>query len=196
MTKTVRPARQLRSREGWERALAIASELFQEGGYEALSISEVCRRAGMSAPSLYARVDGLDGLFRAVFEQGMREVSATEDELLAATDGPPVEAMVAAVSGIFTRHEAFLRAVIRRSTADPVLLAEGARRSRALTKRVADALPGDPEARRLAARTLYTECAFRVIYGERFWDPKGESADQFRAKLVALTEHILAPAGH
>lgn len=191
MTQTVRPARQLRSREGWERALAIASELFREGGYEALSISEVCRRAAISAPSLYARVDGLEGLFAAVFEQGMREVSATEDELLAVTEGPPVEAMVAAMVGIFTRHEAFLRAVIRRSTADPALLAEGARRSRNITERVASALPGPSDARHLAARTLYTECAFRVIYGETFWDPEGESTEVFSAKLVSLTTHIL-----
>ncbi|MBN9629670.1 MAG: helix-turn-helix transcriptional regulator, partial [Actinobacteria bacterium] len=72
---------QARSRESWERVLRTAAELFEAGGWEALSISEVCRRTGVSAPSIYARVDGRAGLFAAVYDLGLRRMRETEDEL-------------------------------------------------------------------------------------------------------------------
>lgn len=188
---TVRPPQQRRSRESWQRALDIGTELFVQGGYEALSVSEVCRRAGIAAPSLYARVDGLEGLFRAIYERGMAEVAATEDRVLTGLDGS-VEQLVSACAEIFSEHAELLRAVIRRATADPELLAEGAALSRRLRDRMASLLPGAPEASQLAARTIYTECAFRVIYGAEFWDPLGESANEFETRVTAIARRVLA----
>ncbi|MGN6206648.1 TetR/AcrR family transcriptional regulator, partial [Humibacter sp.] len=83
----VREPLQARSRASWERVISVGRELLETGGFEALTISEVCRRAEVTAPSIYARVDGRAGLFRAVYEDGMREVQATEDALFAGTVG-------------------------------------------------------------------------------------------------------------
>ena len=62
---SVREPQQARSRASWDRVVAVGRDLLAEGGYDALTISEVCRRANVTAPSIYARVDGRAGLFRA-----------------------------------------------------------------------------------------------------------------------------------
>lgn len=181
----VREPRQARSRAGWERALAVGRELLEAGGYEALTVSEVCRRAGITAPSLYARVDGRTGLFRAVYADGMRDVVASEDELLGAAEG--TIAVVAAVTAVFDRHAPLLRAVIHRAVEDPWLLARGAEASRRLQERIARALPGDDEAlKRSAARLVYTECAFRAMYGPAFWVDEPESAEAFADRVAVI----------
>lgn len=189
MSGTVRPPRQSRSREAWQRVIDAATELFREGGYEALSISEVCRRARVSAPSIYARVDGVDGLFRAVYERLMAEIGETERRELGRTDGS-IERTVAAANQIFMQNAQALRAIIRRATADADLLQEGARVSRELCERIVAVLPAGPRTR-MAARTIYTECAFRVIYGAQFWDGAGESDEEFEARLSEIVSKLL-----
>ena len=84
----VREPKQARSREAWERVLEVGRQLIEEGGVPALTITEVCRRSGINAPSLYARVDGRAGLFAAVYERGMAEVRATEERMLAPAAPP------------------------------------------------------------------------------------------------------------
>src|SRR5699024_3446384 len=191
MSETVRPPRQSRSRESWARVLEVATAQFEEAGYEALSISEVCRRAQVSAPTIYARVDGIDGLFRAVYERLINAIQETERRELDLTDAT-VEQVVTAVHRIFSRHDRALRAIIRRSTADAGLLSEGAQTSRELRDRIAALLPGRPEPAKVAARAIYTECAFRVIYGAEFWAEGGESDSEFEAQLTQLVAKILA----
>jgi|SRR5699024_465053 len=190
MSETVRPPRQSRSRESWARVIDVATAQFEEGGYEALSISEVCRQAKVSAPSIYARVDGIDGLFRAVYERLIADIQATEHRELDLAEAT-VERVVAAAHRIFSRHEQALRAIIGRATADPELLAEGAQVSRELRDRIAALLPGDPGAASAAARTIYTECAFRVIYGAEFWREDSESGAAFEAHLTTVVKKIL-----
>ncbi|UOQ57425.1 TetR/AcrR family transcriptional regulator [Leucobacter allii] len=190
MRDPVRPPLQERSRAGWERALDTASALFEQGGYEALSVTEVCRRAGISAPSLYARVDGKDGLFRAVYARGMAAAAASEAELLPASP-TTVEEVVGAITEVFARHEGFLKPVIRHAAVDPILYEAGAQYSRALVERLAALLPGSREAAAAAARLLYAECTFRTMYGPTFWDPAGESGAAFRAHLTEACRRML-----
>jgi AcrR family transcriptional regulator len=78
-----RTAKQARSREAWGRVLAVGRHLVEEGGVEALTVTEVCRRSGISPPSLYARVDGKAGLFAAVYERGMADIASTEERVFA-----------------------------------------------------------------------------------------------------------------
>ena len=49
-----------------ERTLAAATQLYWEEGPDALTISDVCRRAGISKPSLYREFGNEDGLMDAV----------------------------------------------------------------------------------------------------------------------------------
>ncbi|WP_375390264.1 TetR/AcrR family transcriptional regulator [uncultured Amnibacterium sp.] len=186
----VRQPKQARSRDGWERALEVGLALIEEGGVEALTVTEVCRRSGINAPSLYARVDGRAGLFTAVWERGMTDVRATEERVLAGlprADADPAERAASAASAIaevFATHVRFLRAVIGRSESDPVLLEHGAEESRRLLAGVAAALQTDPEVAREAAQTLYAECVLRTIYGADFFTGAAESDDAFRARLA------------
>lgn len=191
VSEVVRPPLQARSRAGWERALEVGLELLQEGGYEALTVSEVCRRAAISAPSLYARVDGRLGLFRAVYERGMAQVIVTEDRVFAEASGS-LERTVDAVVEVFETHGALLRAVIRHAASDPDLLHRGAAESRRVLDRIVDALPPAPsEAATIVARLLYTESAFRAMYGERFWSDAGESREAFSSRLLFAARRIL-----
>lgn len=182
---------QARSRESWERVLRTAAELFEAGGWEALSISEVCRRTGVSAPSIYARVDGRAGLFAAVYELGLKRMRETEDELFesgATLDGVADAAgrAVVVITRLFDAHAAFLRAVISRSVDDPELLSAGAAESRRFVARVGGALavPNGHE----VARVLYSECVLRTMYGAHFLvDDEDFAAYQHRLHRLATS---------
>lgn len=181
---------QARSRESWERVLATATELFESGGWEALSVSEICRRTGVSAPSIYARVDGRAGLFAAVYEFGLHRMRQTEDALFesgAAVAGADDRASraVAVITRLFEEHAAFLRAVISRSVDDAELLGRGASESRRLIARLADTLAVSDG--REVARVLYSECVLRTMYGERFLvDDEPFEAYQRRLHRIAI----------
>ncbi|WP_426321835.1 helix-turn-helix domain-containing protein [Microbacterium sp. E-13] len=71
LTSPIRPPQQARSRAAWERILDVGLRLPQQGGFDAVTIGDVCRQADVSAPSIYARVDGRAGLLLAVGERGM-----------------------------------------------------------------------------------------------------------------------------
>jgi len=189
---SVREPQQARSRASWDRVVAVGRDLLAEGGYDALTISEVCRRANVTAPSIYARVDGRAGLFRAVYEDVLRDVVASEDELFAAA-APSVAGGVRATATVFARHEALLRAIIRQAVEDPALLAQGAATSRRLRARIVHAL-GAPDARAAAsaARTIYEACVFRTIYGPQFWSDEPETLDEFCDRLTRVAESVLA----
>ncbi|GAA3755613.1 hypothetical protein GCM10022240_05700 [Microbacterium kribbense] len=83
----VREPKQQRTREAWNRVLDVGLALFIEGGLDGLTISEVCRRAEISAPSLYARVDGLAGLVAAVYEHAMVDLRRSDSAAFAGVRG-------------------------------------------------------------------------------------------------------------
>lgn len=171
--------------------LAAGAELLAEGGYDALTIAEVCRRARVSAPSIYARVDGREALFRAVYAHAMDRVVATEDEELGSCPRT-VAGVTRALVEVFSTHTEVLRAVISRAADDPALMAAGAETSRRLTARaaalMADAGAGSDSAL-AAARHVYVECTFRTMYGDGFW---GETDQEFLTRLVGEAERLAA----
>jgi hypothetical protein len=121
----------------------------------------------------------------------MREVARTEDELFAGAEAS-VPAIVRAVTTVFDRHAALLRAVIRQAVEDPWLLERGAQTSRRLQARLANALRTDDRGAALsAARAIYEACAFRTMYGPRFWSDEPESAEAFCGRLTLQTERML-----
>lgn len=70
--------------------LDAARDVFLEQGYESASMSEIVRRAGGSLATLYAQFGDKEGIFLAMLERRMMEVTdALEVELQAHT---PVEA--------------------------------------------------------------------------------------------------------
>ncbi|WP_321488585.1 TetR/AcrR family transcriptional regulator [uncultured Hyphomonas sp.] len=90
------PAAAIKAPEGASRAefrraafLEAAQEVFLEQGFEAANMSEIVRRAGGSLATLYSQFGDKEGIFLAMLETRMKEVTATlEVELQAHT---PVE---------------------------------------------------------------------------------------------------------
>jgi AcrR family transcriptional regulator len=195
MPPSVRPPRQERTRESWQRVLDTGLELLVAGGWDALTVSEVCRRCGISAPSLYARVDGRAGLFLAVYDYGIAQVRATQTSN--AVPAEPLaldEAVAAAARGMLTtfqQHEGFLRAVILRASVDPELRVRGALESRWAIAQAMENVPGASPAVAAAGRMMFAECVLRIIYGDDFFTGAPEPAERFLARLTAVGAAII-----
>jgi AcrR family transcriptional regulator len=190
VTNDVRPPLQARSREAWERVLTVGLDLLRTEGYDAFTVGEICRRAGVSPPSIYARVDGRAGLFLAVYDRGMHDVAATEELALEASGGT-VDGIARAMATVFSEHRDLLRAVIVRAASEPALLERGAELSRGVVERFARGLDGvSPERATAIVRTLYAECSFRAMYGPAFWSSTEEAEDAFVQRLTALARSL------
>ncbi|GHF18916.1 TetR/AcrR family transcriptional regulator [Pseudolysinimonas yzui] len=197
---SVRPPRQDRTRESWQRVLDTGLDLLVSGGWDALTVSEVCRRCGISAPSLYARVDGKVGLFYAVYEYGMERVAATQARVVSTVrpeDGLETAARhaVEAMLNVFQAHEGLLRAVIIRASVDEELRRRGGLESRAAIRGLMERIPGRRAAVEAVGRTVFAECVVRIIYGVEFFTGQPESSAQFVDRLTALVVATVAVAG-
>ena len=67
MDLEVRPPKQRRSREAWQRVLDAGVAILEDGGYDAFTIAAVCARARVAPPAIYARTTSKDALFLAVY---------------------------------------------------------------------------------------------------------------------------------
>ncbi|MFV0374046.1 TetR/AcrR family transcriptional regulator [Microbacterium sp.] len=191
-----RAPRQARSRESWERVLQAGMDLFAERGWDQLTIAEVCRRADVTPPTIYARVDGKAGLFRAVHDRWLDEVDLVVTELTAEHihDGaPPAVAAASAarvVLGVFERKGAVLRALIHRSGQDEELLRRGGEPLRGMLAGLAATIPIPPERAAAVTRTVFGECLMRAMYGADFLEPVGESDAAFGDRVIALAQRL------
>ena len=78
----MKPPRQARSQKTLERILDAAEALIIERGAEALTVTEVARRARSSVGSLYARFSGKEALLRSVFERFLEQACVTAEATL------------------------------------------------------------------------------------------------------------------
>lgn len=188
----VREPVQGRSRASWQRILEAGTALLEEEGFEALTIAAVCKQARVSAPTIYARVDGLAGLFWAIYERGMVGVIQVQRRYATAalSTSPSSPHRIAAVVDIaaktFEEQSRFLRPIVRFASSNEALLGRGAVSSRELVDTMAGLLPGDPADAVAIARMVYAECVFRLVYGDHFLGPHGESFEEFRGRLTRL----------
>jgi AcrR family transcriptional regulator len=194
----VRPPKQQRSREAWNRVLDAGVAILEDGGYDAFTIAAVCERAAVAPTAIYARTTSKDALFLAVYEHGIARLRA-EQGVFADGDrwnGPaPADLVRAAVSemvGISLRHQRFLRAVVLLSAAHQEVQRRGDRYARELgdgfTRVVlgtADAIAHpDPEAAvRSCFGTLFAATMIRVAYGPDFATSSPVDDDAFMAQL-------------
>lgn len=202
MSGPVRPPMQERSREAWDRILEAALEILVTEGRPALTIAAVCRRAKVAPTAIYARVDGIAGLFWALYEAEMEHVYATQEglfqeaELSAAGSPARIEAVVRAVAVTFRDHDAFLHPIINYSASDPVLRARGAETSLVLLTRLCELLGEgieDPTAYD-TARMIQQECILRSMYGDTWLSPRPEGFDHFVARLGRMARARFALA--
>lgn len=187
-----RPPKQERSRAAWNRALDVGLTLLESGGLDAVTITEVCRRGRISPPSLYARVAGRAGLIAAVYERGMARVRASEDAVVASLDtsGTPEERVsgaIAAMTDVFTREQAVLRAVIASSTRDERIHARGVEEARRVQDRILGMIALPTAAGRDIAAMIFAELVFRTAYGGEFTAVHAESEPAFVARLTRMS---------
>lgn len=80
-------------------AVAAAMDSYWREGVDAMSLNEVCRRAGLSKPALYREFDSEDGLLDAVIEH-YREQRVVPLLSLLASDKPLDETLALLLAGL------------------------------------------------------------------------------------------------
>ncbi len=85
--------RQARSQATYQRLLQAAEEAFAQRGYEAVSVAEICQRAGVSKGAFYHHFPSKQAVFLAVLhawmqrlEDGLRAALAAAPDLAVARD--------------------------------------------------------------------------------------------------------------
>ena len=69
------PPKQRRSRLSAERVLNSSLELLEEHGFDAFTVAEVSKRAGISVGAIYARFGNKEAMLRAVHAHGIERMS-------------------------------------------------------------------------------------------------------------------------
>ena len=194
----VRPPKQRRSREAWNRVLDAGVAVLEEGGYDAFTIAAVCDRAQVAPTAIYARTTSKDALFLAVYEHGISRIRAEQEVFADAgrwTGMAPAELVRSAVAemvGISLRHRRFLRAVVLISAAHPEVQRRGSLYSRELgdgfTRVVLGAQDSiahaDPEgAVRACFGTVFATSIIRITYGPDFATASPVDDDAFVAQM-------------
>ncbi|WP_116453580.1 TetR/AcrR family transcriptional regulator [Blastococcus litoris] len=194
----VRPPKQQRSREAWNRVLDAGVALLEDGGYDAFTIAALCERAAVAPTAIYARTTSKDALFLAVYEHGIARLRA--EQAVFADDArwaglAPAELVRAAVEemvGISLRHQRFLGAIVLLSAAHQEVQRRGDRYARelgdgftAVVLGAADAITHvDAEAAvRACFGTVFAAAMIRVAYGPAFATPTPVDDDAFAAHL-------------
>jgi AcrR family transcriptional regulator len=179
---TVRPPKQRRSRETYERVLDAAHALLEENGFEGLTVQEVAARSGVSIGAIYERFGNKETLLRAVHARLMESMSqggegAGDPVLRGDTSAAAVSAAVAAVARVMNDNRKALRAFMHLGAVDEVISARGSEASIAVSKSfkatlkpyVKEFAHPDPQvALDVAFRMAYSTLARQVMYGPVF----------------------------
>ena len=203
----VRPPKQQRSREAWNRVLDAGVAILEESGYEAFTIAAVCDRAGVAPPSIYARTTSKDALFLAVYEHGIarlragQEVFADDARWTGLGPAEVVRSAVAEMAGISLGNQRFLGAVVLISGGHPEVRSRGSRYAEELGAgfaavvllRAADAIAHtDPErAVRACFGTVFAAVMFRTAYGGGFATSSPVDDDRFVRDLGEMAARYL-----
>src|SRR5262249_24096022 len=117
----LRPPRQARSRATWRRVLDAGVEILEGDGHEALTIANLCDRAAVTPPTIYARTPDKPTLLRAIHEHAVDRVQAN----VSLPPGTPPRQAVAAIAHAFLDNARLMRAIIRQASSEPDLFDRG-----------------------------------------------------------------------
>lgn len=179
---TVRPPKQRRSRESYERVLEAAHALLEENGFEGFTAQEVAARSGVSIGAIYERFGNKETLLRAVHArlmEAMSEAGEAGGDPAAGADSAAaaVRAVVGAMARIMNDNRKALRAFMHLGAVDEVISERGSHASIAVSKSFKAALtpyvkefahPDPPVALDVAFRIVYSTLARQVMYGPVF----------------------------
>jgi AcrR family transcriptional regulator len=187
MAEIIREPQQKRSRDSLQRVLDAGALLFEEQGFDQLTIQQVSERSGVSVGAIYARFGNKENLVREVVQHGMGRIRESTVLLAAGewTNLEPEELIretVRRASEVFRIHRDFLRAAMHLGAIDEVVASrgsEGSQRSAGDFKaRLLEELDGhiahdDPDlAVDVCFRMMYSTLARQVMFGPTFESPR------------------------
>jgi AcrR family transcriptional regulator len=158
-------------------------QIIEEHGYDGLTIAELCRRAGVSAPSVYARVSSKEALLAAIYEHAADRLRA---------DGVDrthtLRAAVEAVAAHLFREARLVRAFVHRAPVDSYVRRRGSEESVALARRFRHASGGPPEVADACFRMTWAALVHRIVYGPQFESDIPLGDERFVQMLVDMAE--------
>jgi AcrR family transcriptional regulator len=205
----VRPPKQQRSREAWNRVLDAGVAILEDGGYDAFTIAAVCERAAVAPTAIYARTTSKDALFLAVYEHGIagmvaeQQVFVDDDRWAGLSPAELIRSAVAEMVGISLRRQRFLGSIVLISAAHKEVARRGSRYARELGDGFTRVVLGAPDAIRhadpdAAARacfgTVFAATIIRVAYGPAFATPSPVDDATFVADLGETAVRYLLSA--
>jgi AcrR family transcriptional regulator len=208
--KTVKPPKQRRSRESYERVLVAAHTLLEENGFEGFTAQEVASRSGVSIGAIYERFGNKETLLRAVHARLMESMSEAGEAAgvpVANADGAAavIAALVTGMARVMNENRKALRAFMHLGAVDEVISARGSTASialsrtfkRALTPYAAELRHPDPDlALDVAFRIAYSTLARQIMYGPVFESDQPASWECLVDELsVACAAYLLGRRG-
>lgn len=201
---TVRPPKQKRSRESYERVLDAAHGLLEENGFEGFTVQEVAARANVSVGAIYERFGNKETLLRTVHARLMDTLAEFDSgiEIVEPAGAREViDALVRRVAATMGAHRAILRAYMHLGALDEVISTRGSLESVELSRRFKEALRphasefshSDPDiALDVAFRITYSTLARQVMYGPLFESEIDLAWDDLTAELATVcTAYLL-----
>jgi len=131
-TTFARKPKQARSRQSFDRMLDAATHILEDGGLQALTLSEVSRRSKVSIGSIYCRVEGKDDLLRTVQQRALGHMDREFALLLLRVRRRElplrelVPTVVRELANFLRRHARVLSAFMQQAAHDPVIRSAGA----------------------------------------------------------------------
>lgn len=178
----VRPPKQRRSRESYERVLQAAHTLLEENGFEGFTVQEVAARSGVSIGAIYERFGNKESLLHSVHArlmESMSDANAAAEATVGSADGAPaaIAASIAGMARVMNDNRKALRAFMHVGAVDEVISARGSEASIALSREFKRSLapyagefrhPRPRVALDVAFRIAYSTLARQVMYGPVF----------------------------
>lgn len=97
-----------------ERVLLVASDLFMEFGFKAVSMRQIAQQLGVKPSAIYYHFpDGKDALFQAVIDYNMSHQSDSLREVIANTSDDIAEQLMAVASWFVNQHSVDMMRMLR-----------------------------------------------------------------------------------
>jgi len=203
--------KQQRSRLSAQRVLDASLELLEEHGFDAFTVVDVSKRAGVSVGAIYARFGNKESMLRAVHAHGMERMLEQHTAVARAAEAETgdlretVLDAVAMVAAVFQGNEGLLRAFMRLGAVDEVVSERGSTSSKDLARRFKEKLlahraelahPHPEIAVDVAYRMAYCTFARRVMDGPAYESDLVVSWGDLVAEVgAACTAYLLETRG-
>ena len=205
----VRLPKQQRSRRAWNRVLDAGVAILEDGGFEAFTIAEICSRAKVAPPAIYARTTSKEALFLAVYEHGIERLREDQarltgpDFIAAGSPTSLVRELVTATVRLLLRHRRFLGSVVLISASHAEIRRRGSGYSQELGDQFAAALRpvGDHFAHadfeaaiRSCFNVVFATTIFRIAFGPDFATVNSAGDNAFIDDMCDVATRYLLPA--